>query len=139
MKLEEHILSTVHQDVGSTGFTKLKVMINWKENPRKTIFLGKKMYWGIPGQFLLPLLASIRANVFYDKVEGKIGWYEDPEALFDRVKPKLLKSLSDTHRTVHHNEIVQMSRDSNIWYILYEIVNKEVNKNSHWNTYDIPK
>lgn len=137
VNLEEHILHTFHT-VGPRGLTNLNVITNWKDNPKKTVFLGKDIFWNLPIQFLLPLLSSFRADVKYDKVNGKIGWYEEPEEIFNRLGNQLIKEIMDTFRT-HHSEINQMSKDQNLWRILFDTVDRNIDTTSEWVMYDIPK
>ena len=134
INLEEHILSTFHE-VAPRGFTNLGVIKNTDEK-KKTIFLGKNISWDLPKQFLLPLLSSFRSVIKYDKKNGKIGWYVNPEYTFNRCGYTLLIELMRTYKT-HHNEINQMSKDPNLWRILFDTIDRDVSKNGTWNMYDI--
>ena len=137
INLEENILSTFH-DLAPKGFTHLGVVKNFRGEQRKTIFLNKNVEWELPKQFLLPLLSSFRAAIKYDTKNKKIGWYENPEDIFDNCGYVLLQELMRTYKT-HHNEINQMSKDSNLWRILFDTVNKTVSKGVVWQMYDIPE
>lgn len=136
INLEEHILSTFHE-VAPRGFTNLSVIKNTDEK-KKTIFLGKNVVWDLPKQFLLPLLSSFRSIIKYDKKKRKIGWYIKPEYAFNRCGYVLLQELMRTYKT-HHNEINQMSKDPNLWRILFDTVDRDISKNGMWNMYDIPE
>ena len=135
INLEEHILTTF-QIKAPHGFTTLKVVNNIKDKDKKTIFTGKKKEWEIPTQFLLPIMASFRANIFYHPNKGEIGWHEKPEDLFDRVKTKLLSETSRTYKN-HAGEINRLSKDPNYWRILYDTMDREVNKKLKWKIYEI--
>ena len=86
----------------------------------------------------MPILASIRAAVKYDEVNGKIGWYEKPEEVFDRCKSTIITDLLKTYKTVYHNEINRASKDSSLWRILYSDVEKQVDKSKEWKMTNVP-
>ncbi len=136
INLEEHILSTFHE-VAPRGFTHLGVVKN-TNGKKKTIFLGKDIYWDLPKQFILPLLASFRSLIKYDRKKRKIGWYVNPEYTFNRCGYTLLQELMRTYKT-HHNEINQISKDPNLWRILFDTIDREISKNRVWKMYDIPE
>src|SRR3989344_8846131 len=92
LNLLEHIQTTFDKKIPK-GFTTLAVMKNLKEQDRKTLFTGRKISYDMPKQFLLPILASFRANIKYDEINGKIGWYEKPEDLFDKCKSLIIGDL----------------------------------------------
>lgn len=135
INLEEHILNTFHE-VAPKGFTYLGVVKNFRDEPRKTIFLGLDVEWELSKQLLLPLLASFRAAIKYDDRNKKIGWYVNPRSVFDDCGYILLQELMRTYKT-HHNEINQMSKDTNLWRILFDTVHKTISKSSTWQMYDI--
>jgi len=135
INLEEHLIATFNT-VASRGFTTLKVVKNVSSKNEKTIFTGKKIDWKIPHQFLLPLLGAFRADVFYHPTKNEIGWYEKPEDLFDKIGRRLLDETKKTFAT-HHNEINRISKDSNLWRILYDTVDRNVDKKTKWKTYKI--
>ncbi|MCZ7358302.1 MAG: AIPR family protein [Candidatus Methanoperedens sp.] len=138
INLEEHILTTFH-DSAPRGFTNLGVITSRKDNPRKTIFLGKDIIWDLPIQFLLPLLSSFRGVVKYDEASERIGWYEKPEKIFNRIGNQLLQEITRTYKN-HHNQINQMSKDPNLWRILFDTVDRNIApKTSEWIMYGIPK
>lgn len=137
INLEEHILNTFH-DVAPKGFTHLGVVKNFREEQRKTIFLNRDIYWELPKQLLLPLLASFRAAIKYDIRNKQVGWYVNPRDAFNDCGYVLLQELMRTYKT-HHNEINQMSKDSNLWRILFDTVSKKIPKSSTWQMYDIPE
>ncbi len=135
INLEEHIISTFHT-IAPRGVTNLSVIKGYKDEQKKTIFLGKKILWELPKQFLLPLMSSFRAVIKYDKKNKKIGWYMKPEEVFNSCGYILLQELMRTYKT-HHNEINQMSKDSNLWRILFDTVDRDTSRNSIWRMYDI--
>jgi hypothetical protein len=112
-----------------TGMTKLKI-IQDKENKSKTplIFSGRINEYNIPKQFLMPLLASFRANVYYDNAKNQVGWYEDNKHLFKKLKKELSKRIISTYRTTYHNDINNASKDPNLWELLYVQVNSQISK-----------
>lgn len=132
INLEEHILSTFHKNAPK-GFTTVKVIKKYTklQTKPKTIFTGTELEWELPKQFLLPILASFRALIKYNKTSNMIGWYEKPEVVFDRLKPKILSEVTRTYKT-HHNEINRMSKDKNLWRILYDTVDREIDKKGTW-------
>ena len=137
INLQDHILSTFDKSI-PRGFTTLSVIKNLKSKNQKTIFNGKSLRFELPKQFLSPLFASIRAAVKYDEVNGKIGWYEKPEEVFDRCKSALITDLIKQFRTSYHSEINRASKDSGLWRILYLDVEKQVDKSKEWKMYDVP-
>ncbi|MFX1521569.1 MAG: AIPR family protein [Promethearchaeota archaeon] len=138
INLQEHILSTFDKGI-KKGFTTLSVIKNIKDKNRTTTFNSKKMRFELPKQFLLPILASLRAAVKYDEASGKIGWFEKPEDVFDRCKQTLISDLSKTYKTTYHNEINRASKDSSLWRILYLDIEKIVDTNKEWKIYDVPQ
>jgi hypothetical protein len=136
VNLMEHIESTFDKNIGKS-FTKLGVVKNVKDSNRTTLFLGKKIRFELPKQFMYPVFAAFRANVRWDDTNKKIGWFEKPEGLFDRCKTKLFEDLSRTYKTTYHNEINRASKDSNLWRILYLDVQSALDKNGVWKEYDI--
>jgi hypothetical protein len=136
IRLQELIQSTFNKNA-PRGFTTLKVL-NHNDPPKKTLFLGRDVEYTLPKQFLLPILASMRADVFYDESNNKIGWFEEPKEVFVRCKKTLITDLMNTFRSTYHNEINQASKDSNLWRILYLDVDNTVSKKSPWRTYDAP-
>ena len=138
INLQEHILSTFDRAC-PRGFTTLGVIKNVQGKTQKTIFTGKKLRFELPKQFLLPILASLRAAVKYEEANGKIGWYEKPEDVFDRCKHAIISDLLKTYRTVYHNEINRASKDSSLWRILYSDVEKQVDETKVWKMYDVPR
>jgi hypothetical protein len=137
INLEEHILTTFHT-VAPRGFTNLSVVKGYKDEEKKTIFLDIPILWEMPKQFLLPLMSSFRAVIKYDKKNKQIGWYVQPEEVFDSRGYILLQELMRTYKT-HHNEINQMSKDSNLWRILFDTVGRYISRNNTWYIYDIPE
>lgn len=131
LNLQDHILSTYDKGI-QRGFTTLSVIKNLKSKTQKTIFTGKNQRFQLPKQFLLPILASIRAAVRYDEVNGKIGWYEKPEEVFDKCKAMLFSDLLKQFKTSYHSEINRASKDSGLWRILYLDVEKQVDKSKEW-------
>lgn len=139
INLEEHILSTFYKGLPK-GFTTLKVVKKLEPNPKSTIFLGKEIKWELPKQFLLPILASFRAVIKYDKNVGKIGWYEKPEDVFDKCKKQIFEVILKTYKSTYHNEINRASKDANLWQILYMNVQQQTGTNGQWKElYAIPK
>jgi hypothetical protein len=123
------------------GFTTLKVISDAHNTPPKlSMFLGEKLTYSLPIQFLLPILASLRADVYYIENSSvkEVGWYENPITVFDKVKPTVLKDLMNTYRTQHHNVINQVSKDANLWRILYDDVNTKVNKGTPYKKFNVP-
>lgn len=76
--------------------------------------------------------SSFRAAIKYDKKNKKIGWYMKPEEVFDNCGYILLRELMRTYKT--H----QMSKDSNLWRILFDTVDRDISRNNIWVMYDIP-
>ena len=138
INLHDHILSTFDKGI-KRGFTTLTVIKNLKGKDQKTIFTGKDMRFELPKQFLLPLLASLRAAVKYNEKEGKIGWYQNPEEIFNSCKSVLINDLLKQFRQSYHSEINRASKDSGLWRILYSDVEKNVDIKQEYKLYDIPK
>lgn len=138
LNLMEHIQSTFQKSLPK-GFTRLDVVKNVRESDKRTILTGKKLEFELPKQFLMPLIASLRADVKYDDVNGKIGWFEKPEDVFDKNKPRLIEDLLKTFKSTYHNEINRASKDSNLWRILYSNIEQGVNKTKEWKTYATPR
>lgn len=134
INLREHIQTTFNRGA-PRGFTGLNV-ITRNDTLQPSIFLGTGIEFNLPIQFLMPLLASLRADVYYDETAGEVGWYEKPEDLFDRSKKKLITDLIATFKT-HHNVINQVSKDPNLWRILYLDVDANVNKGAAWKRYNV--
>jgi len=138
INLLEYIQITFHLK-SPRGFTTLNVIKNTKHQHKKSLFIGEKIDFELPKQFLLPMLASIRANIKYDEVSGKVGWFEKPEDVFDKCKGSTIKDLLSTYKSTYHNEINRASKDSNLWRILYLNVEQDIDKNKEWKMYDISK
>ncbi|MBI5457634.1 AIPR family protein [Candidatus Kaiserbacteria bacterium] len=138
INLMEHVQSTFQRSLPK-GFTRLDVVKNVREGDKRTIYTGKKLEFELPKQFLLPLIASLRANIKFDDVNGKIGWFEKPEDAFDRNKIRLIEDLLKTFRSTYHNEINRASKDSNLWRILYSNIEQGIDKEGEWKTYDTPR
>ena len=138
LSLMEHIQATFHKGIPK-GFTTLTVIGDKNDPPKKTIFLGKDITWNLPKQFILPLLASFRADVYFDEAAGKIGWFEKPDTLFDKAKNRLFSKLLTTYKSTYHGEINRASKDANLWQILYMDLDPLINKSSKWKEYAIPR
>ena len=110
-----------------------------KEQDKTTLFTGKSLRFKLPRQFLLPLVASLRAAVKYDESSGKVGWYEKPEDVFIKCKYNLMKDLMTTYKSAYHNEINRASKDSNLWRILFLDVEKSVDQSEEWKMYNVPR
>jgi hypothetical protein len=136
ISLMEHIESTFDKNIGR-GFTTLGVIKNVIKFDRTTLFLGKKVRFELPKQFMYPVLAAFRANVHWDETNKKVGWFEKPELLFDKCKAKLFEDLSRTYKTTYHNEINRTSKDSNLWRILYLNVASALDKTRVWKEYGV--
>lgn len=123
----------------STGITKLGIIQDQKNKSKKQlIFSGKINEYNIPKQFLMPMLAAFRANIYYDENKRKVGWYDNNKKLFDNLKKELCKRLMYTYKTTYHNEINRASKDSNLWEILYGVVNDSVSiTNGVYKEYEI--
>jgi hypothetical protein len=135
IELQEHILSTFHES-STRGLTNLNI-ITKNNPPKQSIFDGKDLKWDLPKQFLLPWLASFRADIYYDEANHEIGWHEDPKALFDRTAEKLSDILKQTYKSTYHSEINRASKDSNLWQILYVTIDQSIDKSSHWKAYHV--
>lgn len=138
INLLEHIQINFHLK-SPRGFTTLNVIKNTKHQHKKSLFIGERIDFELPKQFLLPMLASIRANIKYDEIGGKVGWFEKPEDVFDKCKGSIIKDLLSTYKSTYHNEINRASKDSNLWRILYLNVEQNIDKNKEWKMYDISK
>jgi hypothetical protein len=136
INLMEHIESTFDKNIGR-GFTTISVINNVKDRDKTTLFLGKKMRFELPKQFMYPILAAFRADVRYDEASKKVGWFEKPELVFDRCKTKLFEDLSRTYKSTYHNEINRTSKDSNLWRILYLNVQTCLDKTGVWKEYGV--
>lgn len=121
------------------GFTTLTVIKNLEKQDRKTIFTGKKMKFELPKQFFLPMLAGLRADIKYDDVNGRVGWFQKPEEVFDKAKNAIAAALMRTYKTTYHSELNRASKDSNLWTILYSIVERTIDKSKEWKMYDAPR
>ncbi|HWD93342.1 MAG TPA: AIPR family protein [Verrucomicrobiae bacterium] len=136
LSLMEHVESTFDKGI-SQGFTRFEVVKNVEKLEKTTLFLGKKMRFELPKQFLYPVLAAFRANIFFDGDTKSIGWYVKPEEAFDKCKRKLFEDLGRTYKSTYHNEINRASKDSNLWRILYLDVDSAIDKSARWKTYEI--
>lgn len=138
INLQEEIESNFDKSI-PRGFTTLSVVKNVQEKGKTTLFTGKSLRFKLPKQFMLPLLASLRAAIKYDESNEKVGWYEKPEDVFEKCKYNLIEDLMKTYRTTYHNEINRASKDSNLWRILYLDVKQKVDTSKEWKMYDVPK
>ena len=134
----EHIQATFHKKA-PRGFTTLGVIKNLQEQNKQTLCTGKKIEFELPKQFLMPILASARANIKYDEVNGKVGWFEKPEDVFDRCKSLIIGDLLKTYKSTYHNELNRASKDSNLWRILYLDFERSIDKKKEWKMYDVPR
>lgn len=112
-----------------TGIAKLTSVIKENSSGKETIFQGNKPKHDLPKQFLLPMLASFRSNIYYDQQSRTVGWYQNPTDVFDQCKKDLIKRLTHTYKTTYHSEINRASKDSNLWEILYNTTNANISKN----------
>ncbi|PFZ02650.1 hypothetical protein COL75_15475 [Bacillus wiedmannii] len=134
--LKEYIELNFHL---SKDMRKLNIIKGAENNKKakRTVFLNEKPGFIIPRQFLYPILASFRANIKYDKDKEIIGWYENPVELYQKCSSELFRKLSYAFQKSHHENINLISRDRNLWGILYLIVDRHINKKGSWNTYEI--
>ncbi|EIF6155130.1 TPA: AIPR family protein [Clostridium perfringens] len=124
----------------STGITKLEIIKDKRNKAKKPlIFSGAINDYDMPKQFLLPVLAAFRSNIYYDEYNKKVGWYGDNRILFDKLKKEIARRLMSTYKSTYHNEINRASKDANLWEILYSTVNSQVPRTSGrlWKEYDI--
>ncbi len=138
INLLEYIQTTFHKKI-PRGFTGLGVVKNLNGKNRKSLFIGKNMEFELPKQFLLPILASLRANIKYDEINGKIGWFEKPEDVFDKCKASIIAVLIKTYKSTYHKELNRASKDSNLWQILYFNAENNVDKEKEWKMYNVPR
>ncbi len=135
INLGDHIQSTFDKNI-PRGFTSLEVVKNFRNKSKRTIFTGKKIRFELPKQFYLPLVASIRANIKYDEMNKKIGWFEDPEAVFDKTKKRLIILLMRFFKD-NKKIINTLSKNSSFWRSLYSDVKLEIDKTKEWKMYDV--
>lgn len=82
----------------------------------------------LPKQFFYPLIAAFRANIYYDEVNRKIGWYNDNKRLFDTAKRSLCEKLKSFYRTSYSNNVNKAGKDPNLFEALYTDLNSKINK-----------
>lgn len=139
IELHEHMICNFHIDTRLASFTSI---IQRSGTKYQTIFFGRKPEYILPKQLQYPLLACFRANVYLDVQQHICGWLYNPNTLFDECKKELIEKIKYTYKTTYHNDLNRASKDSNLWEILYNIVEnkiKELNKknpqNQPWRTY----
>jgi|GEM_PF-5990611 len=139
ISLKEYIESEYHLKKIPRGFNIIKV-IDKNDPPKKTVCFGRDIQWNLPKQFLLPLLASFRADIFFDANKNTIGWIENPIKLFDKAAHRLFNRMLKSFKSSWHGEINRGSKDSNFWQLLYTDLNSEINDTAPlYKEYGIPK
>lgn len=126
IRLKDHIVVNYSK---STKITKLKIISDMENKSNKILpFTNQKYDYGIPNNFLMPMLAAFRANVYYNEVKKEIGWFVKNEELFDIIKKDLCKRISNTYTTTYHSNINNASKDPNLWELLYVDVLKNIDR-----------
>ena len=85
---------------------------------------------------LFPLLAAYRANVLYDPVNKKIGWFENNEELFEKYNKELCTKMK-TAFSAAKNDPNRIGKDPTIWENLYMTLRGHIDTHSHYKVYDI--
>lgn len=132
----EYIRCNFHK---GTGITKLKVISDGKGKGQKAIVCSaEQCAYELPTQFFYPLIASFRANVYYDEEKRKIGWKKDCAKLFDDVKKSLCDKLMSFYKSSYSNNINKASKDPNLYESLYlEVLSRVVGVTEPFVAYDI--
>lgn len=125
IELSEYIQMNFHE---KTGMARLGVIQEGK--PKKLTFSGCMPAYALPKQFLFPLIASFRANIFYDETNRKIGWYTNNKRLFDNAKKSMCEKLMSFYRTSYSNNLNKAGRDPNLFEALYVDLNSKINKST---------
>lgn len=121
---------------GGSGMAKLSIINETKGRGKELIFSTETCPFDIPKQMMFPLLAAYRANVFYDKANNKIGWFQDNEKLFEQFNKELCMKMK-TAFSAAKNDLNRIGKDPTIWENLYMTLNTHIDKNSVFVRYDI--
>ena len=97
---------------------------------KKLTFSGSTPAYFLPKQFLIPLIAAFRANVFFDETKREIGWYNDNKRLFDSAKKSMCDKLKSFYKTSYSNNVTKAGRDPNLFEALYTELNSKINKSN---------
>lgn len=120
-----------------TGIARLQIVIDSKNTRnQQLIFSGKVPQYNIPKAFLYCVLSAFRANIYYDSANKKVGWYEDPIALFRKHYVELFKEVMNAYKTSYKNDIKKVGSDKMLWTLLYIKLSSQVNTTKVWKTYD---
>lgn len=113
-----------------TGISKLSI-IQESKNKRNVslIFSGNIPNFILPQQFLYPIIAAFRANVYYDDANKKIGWFNDNCVLFDTYKKNLCDKLVSFYTQSYGNNINKAGKDPNLYEALYNELNYYITTN----------
>lgn len=113
-----------------TGISKLGVIQESKNNAKKQLpFSGTICEYNIPLQFLYPIIASFRANVYYDATNKKIGWFHNNFELFAKYKKPLCEKIISFYKTSYSNNINRAGKDPNLFESLYNELNIHIATN----------
>ena len=119
-----------------SGMSKLSIIGDTKGRGKELIFSNEKCPYEIPKQMLFPLLAAYRANVLYDPVNKKIGWFENNEELFEKYNKELCTKMK-TAFSAAKNDPNRIGKDPTIWENLYMTLRGHIDTHSHYKVYDI--
>lgn len=119
-----------------SGMSKLNIISETKGKGKELIFSTDKCTYELPKQMLFPLLAAFRANVFFDKANKKIGWFEDNAQLFEQYNKELCSKMMIAFRA-SKNELNRIGKDPTIWENMYIALKEHINKNKTFVTYEI--
>lgn len=140
LDLGEYVKANFHED---TNMTRLKVIYeseNKNDIKKKLIFSGETSKYVLPSQFFYPLIASFRANIYYNKANNKIGWYNNNFDLFDKSKKNLCEKIRSFYTTSYSNNLNRASKDPNLYEALYITLLGYVDRNNEPEVkYDIKK
>lgn len=121
-----------------TGMARLQIVIDAKNTRKqKLTFSGKIPQYIIPKAFLYSVLSAFRANIFYDSANNKVGWYEDPIALFRKHYIDLFKEVMNAYKTSFKNDIKKVGSDKMLWTLLYIKLSTQVDTSKVYKIYDL--
>ncbi len=119
-----------------TGMAQLAIINESKGKAKPLIFRTETPPYEIPKQMLLPLLAAYRANVYYDAMNHKIGWFEDNKKLFKTYNKELCMKMKTAFK-VSKNDPNRIGKDPIIWENLFTTLQSHIDIKKVYKKYDI--
>lgn len=119
-----------------SGMARLSIISDTKGKAKELIFGTETPTYEISKQMLYPLLASYRANIYYDAANKQIGWFEDNKKLFNKYNKELCGKLMTTFKA-NHNEVNHLAKDPTIWENLFVTLKGHIDTSKVFKKYDI--